>query len=345
MCKGLRRFCRLYRLDDFFPVLGVQRITPSCQRFMATSTTACDRETVWNPTSADPVSLGVSQQGLVSHHWPTVSPSHLLYVLLPILTLTALTALIRCFDLDIRVNRLFFDANAGEFPALHARPSLVAYHYGPLPGLLLGIGAAAMFVASFVWTRCRPFRAGAAFLALLLAIGPGLIVNGLLKSSWNRPRPCDLTEFGGGMDFVQVLDFGVASEHVHKSFPSGHASMGFYLLAPIFILPRNRWRWSITFLLLGLSLGFVIGIGRIAQGRHFPSDVLWSGAIVYFTGLVLAYILLPKKAMLLATNLDGQILLEEPLIFHIDDYRETTEGDESDVSKVPVRRISNRRAA
>ncbi len=276
---------------------------------MATSTTACDRETVWNPTSAEGLSPNVSGQELVRHHWTTVSQSHLLlYVLLPILVLTALTALIRCFDLDIRVNRLFFDANAGEFPALHASPWLVVYHYGSIPGLLLGIGATAMFVASFVWAGCRPFRQRCAFLALALALGPGLIVNGLLKSFWNRPRPCQLAKFGGNADFVHVLDLGVASEHGHESFPSGHASMGFYLIAPVFILSRNRWRWSISFLLLGLSLGFVIGVGRIAQGRHFPSDILWSGAIVYFTGLMLAYILRPAKEILLACNPDGQIL-------------------------------------
>ena len=121
-----------------------------------------------------------------------------------------------------------------------------------------------MVVASFVWKSCRPYRDRCAFLALVLALGPGLIVNGLLKPNWNRPRPCDITEFGGTVDFVHVLNPGVEGERVHHSFPSGHASMGFYLLAPAFLFSRSQWRRSLTFLLLGLSFGFVIGISRIA---------------------------------------------------------------------------------
>ena len=312
---------------------------------MATSTIPFDRKVVRNAARADGKSPVAPGQDAVPPSWPSLNQTHLLRdVLLQILVLAGLTMLIRCFDLDIRVNRFFFDANTGQFPALHANPWLFVYRYGPIPGLVLGIGATAMFAASFVWTRCRPFRERCAILALVLALGPGLIVNGLLKPSWHRPRPCDLTEFGGSAEFVPVLELGVASEAIHKSFPSGHASMGFYLLAPVFILPRKSWRWSITFLLLGLSLGLVIGVGRIAQGRHFPSDILWSGAIVYFTALILASVLRPAKEMLPTRTTDEQILPGEQLIFRLDDYREET-NSESDVSKVPVRDVPNRRAA
>ena len=31
-----------------------------------------------------------------------------------------------------------------------------------------------------------------------------------------------------------------------------------------------------------------MGMGRIVAGGHFPSDVLWSGGLVYFTALALA---------------------------------------------------------
>ena len=36
-------------------------------------------------------------------------------------------------------------------------------------------------------------------------------------------------------------------------------------------------------------MGTMMGLGRVIQGRHFPSDVLWAGATIYFTGLVLCY--------------------------------------------------------
>jgi membrane-associated PAP2 superfamily phosphatase len=308
---------------------------------MATSATGLERKLSWDAAHADGHSPGAVEQDFVHSCGTIVSRTDLLlYVFLPILVLVGLTALIRCFDLDVRASQLFFDASAGKkFPALHSGMCMIAYHWGPLPGLLLGIGAAAMFVASFVWTSCRPFRDRCAFLALVLALGPGLIVNGLLKPNWNRPRPCDVTEFGGSANFVQVLVPGVEGELVHHSFPSGHASMGFYLLAPAFLFSRSQWRWSTTFLLLGLSFGLAIGISRIAQGRHFPSDVLWSGAIVYFTGLGVAYILPLAKEMLLARNSAEPILTAEPVILRIDSYRDSSDN-ERDTSKVPSRKAA-----
>jgi membrane-associated PAP2 superfamily phosphatase len=123
------------------------------------------------------------------------------------------------------------------------------------------------------------------FLALSLALGPGLLVNGLLKPHWNRPRPNQIRQFGGQFDFVNVL--GRISYEQARSFPCGHASMGFYLMAPAFVLYRRNWRLAFVFIMLGLVAGGVIGFGRIAQGRHFLSDVIWSAATVYVTGLFL----------------------------------------------------------
>jgi lipid A 4'-phosphatase len=33
-----------------------------------------------------------------------------------------------------------------------------------------------------------------------------------------------------------------------------------------------------------------MGLGRMVQGGHFLTDVLWAGAITYLAGLVLYYI-------------------------------------------------------
>ncbi|WP_321495089.1 hypothetical protein [uncultured Desulfobacter sp.] len=42
-----------------------------------------------------------------------------------------------------------------------------------------------------------------------------------------------------------------------------------------------------------------MGLGRIVQGAHFASDVLWSAGFVYYTGLSLA------KALRLTQNAGG----------------------------------------
>jgi membrane-associated PAP2 superfamily phosphatase len=35
----------------------------------------------------------------------------------------------------------------------------------------------------------------------------------------------------------------------------------------------------------------LIGLGRMAQGGHFATDVIWAGGIVYLSGITLYYLL------------------------------------------------------
>jgi membrane-associated PAP2 superfamily phosphatase len=67
-----------------------------------------------------------------------------------------------------------------------------------------------------------------------------------------------------------------------NSFPSGHASIGFYLLVLYFILNKKK-----SFLFLGLAYGGIMALGRMVQGGHFLSDVLTSWFIVYITAEML----------------------------------------------------------
>jgi membrane-associated PAP2 superfamily phosphatase len=61
-------------------------------------------------------------------------------------------------------------------------------------------------------------------------------------------------------------------------------------MAPAFFLYRRQERWAAAFLLLGIAAGAIMGVTRMAAGGHFVSDIIWAGAIVYFTGLTLAAI-------------------------------------------------------
>jgi membrane-associated PAP2 superfamily phosphatase len=146
---------------------------------------------------------------------------------------------------------------------------------------LVAVGAA-------FWPLLRPWRAPGLFFGAMLLLGPGLLVNVTFKDNWGRPRPTQVDCFGGKHAFRPVWEPG---EHGHcRSFPCGHASMGFFLMGPAFLLYRRRPRLAGAFLLLGLSAGLLLGATRIVQGRHFASDVLWSAGFVYFTGLALGYL-------------------------------------------------------
>ncbi|MBI5330281.1 MAG: phosphatase PAP2 family protein [Betaproteobacteria bacterium] len=120
-----------------------------------------------------------------------------------------------------------------------------------------------------------------AFLALVLLIGPGLVVNTLFKDQWGRARPHQVQEFGGARDFTPAW---VMSDQCQRncSFVCGDASVGFALLA-FGYFGRHRRAWIGA----GLAAGSLLGLMRIAQGGHFLSDVVFSGyAVALVIGLL-----------------------------------------------------------
>ena len=66
--------------------------------------------------------------------------------------------------------------------------------------------------------------------------------------------------------------------------------MGFFLLAPYFIVRKISKKWSLIFLSVGVSAGTIIGLARMIQGGHFASDVIWAGGFVYLCGIGLYYV-------------------------------------------------------
>jgi membrane-associated PAP2 superfamily phosphatase len=136
----------------------------------------------------------------------------------------------------------------------------------------------------------RKFRRQAMFIILLLALGPGLLINGILKEHLGRPRPNELVDFGGDYHFVPIGQSGPAGEN--SSFPSGHASIAFFVMAPWFIYRQRKPFRAYFFLWSGIAFGLAVGFARIMQGGHFLSDVLWAGGLVYITGEILAWVFL-----------------------------------------------------
>jgi lipid A 4'-phosphatase len=214
------------------------------------------------------------------------------YVWIPLLLLLAATIIFRFTNADMALAGQFFvDRTAGNpsldhWPLMEAYPWKALYDWGIYPGWILGCGGLAIWLASFAWQKLEPWRDEGLFYCLLLILGPGLLVNGVLKPHWGRPRPNNVDQFGGERQFLPVLDLGRGQDEA--SFPSGHASMGFYLMAPAFVYFRRRRRAALGFLLLGLISGTVIGVARVVAGGHFPSDIVWAGGVIYFTALIIA---------------------------------------------------------
>ncbi len=138
-------------------------------------------------------------------------------------------------------------------------------------------------VALSFWSRFHHLRRPALYLLAVITLGPGLLVNVVLKDHWDRARPVQIVQFGGEKQFTPAW---VISDQCadNCSFVSGHASGAFSLMALAWVFPRRRHFWLIVGTIWGANMGLI----RIAQGGHFLSDVVFAGFIVYFTAALLA---------------------------------------------------------
>lgn len=208
--------------------------------------------------------------------------------LIPVAILMVLTIVFWVTDFDVAIQKNFFVQGEG-WVYKNLQPWRFLYDYGTLPAIILAAASLLAFIGSFRIRKITPYRKVFVFFVVLMIIGPGLIVNTIFKGHWGRPRPRHIEVFGGSQPFLYVWEKGKTGEG--HSFPSGHASMGFFLFAPYFILRRNSKKWSVIFLTIGVSAGIVIGLARMVQGGHFASDVIWSGGFVYLCGIGLYYLL------------------------------------------------------
>jgi lipid A 4'-phosphatase len=182
-------------------------------------------------------------------------------------------------ELDLRLAGLFYD------------PSLPVGWVGFLRGLqwlrwlstwLIVVIAAPAFLAvvvKLVWPWRPLLLPGRAVVLMIatLALAPGIAANILLKDHWGRPRPIDVTEFGGDEHFVPWWDpRGDCPKNC--SFVAGEPAGAFWTLAPAALTPPP-WRA----LAYGGALAFGAGVGllRMAGGGHFFSDAVFAGVFTF----------------------------------------------------------------
>jgi lipid A 4'-phosphatase len=207
-------------------------------------------------------------------------------LVMPISIAVILSAIISWTNADLEIATLFYVPGKGWFMGQEL-PWYFLYHYGNIPGIILAVGGFLVFALSFFRKELLPYKKIGLFLVIFMILGPGLVVNTVFKEHWGRPRPGDIVNFGGKGTFHQPWEIGETGQG--QSFPSGHASVGFFLFAPYFFLTKSHRKAAFAFLFLGIAFGFFMGTGRIIQGGHFLTDVIWSGLITYLTGVTLAY--------------------------------------------------------
>ena len=121
-----------------------------------------------------------------------------------------------------------------------------------------------------------------AFLLVGLAVGPGLVVNTVLKNGWGRARPVQTDLFGGEAAFSGVWRISDACRD-NCSFVSGEASSATWMVCAVLLMTPARWR--VATVSVACVYAVALSLNRVAFGGHYLSDVLLSWAI---TALVLA---------------------------------------------------------
>lgn len=183
-------------------------------------------------------------------------------------------------SLDLDVSRRLYIENHGF---AHAWAPLVrfSYEWAPVLGRTLLVGLlAAWLVGRWRPARVPPLWRRTAPLALCIALlGPGLLIEGICKPHVQRPRPVQTQDFGGSQPYQPPLRRCAACTE-HHSFVSSHAAAGFYLLSlGLLASPAWRRRWFAV----GLLAGGLVGLGRMLQGGHYLSDIVFAFYAVWLS--------------------------------------------------------------
>jgi lipid A 4'-phosphatase len=208
-------------------------------------------------------------------------------ILMHLAVLLCLTIPFWIFNLDIAAQKYLYDFTAGKWAYMEHPLTVLLYRFGVYPALFLTAAAAILFGLGFAYKKFLHFRKTALLIMLTLFLGPALSINVILKSYAGRPRPREVKEFGGKMDYRNALELGLPGRGF--SFPCGHASMGFLFCALYYAYRRKNAALANTALYGGIVYGTMMGVARMCQGAHFLSDTLWAGGITIISAEIVYY--------------------------------------------------------
>ncbi len=139
---------------------------------------------------------------------------------------------------------------------------------------VIGLGVVIFIAWSFLPRQksSRKYNLFFVFYALLSASVSRFFITELIRLFYYRPRP-----FVVFPAMVQLVAHDTAG-----SFPSGHATFLFALATAVF------FRYRKTGILLFLA-AFLVGVGRVATGLHWPTDIVGGALIGILTAVSLRY--------------------------------------------------------
>lgn len=200
-------------------------------------------------------------------------------------------------SLDLWASGLFWSPAGFELSQSPALKALRKSSSWVLGLILLGVVVTlAVHLVRRDWTALAGARR-CWFLLAGLALGPGLVVNTILKDGWGRPRPNAIAAFGGDAPYVPVWEISDWCDR-NCSFVSGEAASAAWTVAAALVLagllPWVRARTAVV--VATVIYAVALSLNRLAFGGHFLSDILLSWAITGLTLALLARVLMAAPA-------------------------------------------------
>jgi lipid A 4'-phosphatase len=216
-------------------------------------------------------------------HWGSLKISNIKTITIVLIIFIILAIFVTVGpELDVYISSLFFNEDK-KFMIQSYYPISIIFRKILLPLLLIYVFVLPLVLRFFplqkIYFGYKFILSEIIYIWVSGAVTMLLVVNVLLKNTWGRARPNDVSYFNGFQDFTPWYKISDACPS-NCSFVSGDSSVGFLLVVFYFITKKN------VFLYLGLILGSLLGFIRIAAGGHFFSDIIFSQIIVTVTILV-----------------------------------------------------------
>lgn len=194
-------------------------------------------------------------------------------------------------SLDLDIAGIFYTVRSGSYMfGWRLSPTLMTIHNVALnAGFILVAPALIALVVKLIAPRAKMLISGRAivFLISTMLLAPGLLVNVALKDHWGRPRPIDVTQFGGDQHFVAWWDPRGDCPN-NCSFVSGDVATTAWTFAPAALMPPP---WRAVAYGCALALTTFMAVIRLMAGGHFPSDTIFAGVFTFLL-IWLAYALI-----------------------------------------------------
>lgn len=173
-----------------------------------------------------------------------------------------------------------FDEKMASY--LKGNQFFIAFHY---IGETIFVVIVAVLMLLQLWIRERNYRG---MLLILATLAAGNVLNQLLKHYFMRPRP-------------EIVD-----QLTSYSFPSGHSQMTvLYLLtvAYLFAEMTSSKKKVVAIWVTSVVLACCVGFARVAESRHFATDVVAGWSIGYTWFAVCVYWYEARKRVFKSKNL------------------------------------------